>query len=518
MAFGALLSGGPLPAAPLPPAKTLVAGASRPAGPPNVVYLLVDTLRADRVGAYGNPRATTPSLDRLAARGTLFQLAIAQVCVTVASVASIFTSMYPLSHGVLEPSRGLGEGPATLAEIFAANGYATAAFTAGGHLTPSFGLGRGFQTYKSMTYPGSFRVTVPQAVDWLDRRAPGPFFLFIHGYDVHSPYRVPLGYRELFDPGYRGQVDRLAFNFPTFIHHITDDSFDECGKGLLPGAVCNACDVGSLRRQVLPPPPAFPTGLPQSLPGETEGVQLPIGPAGISYRLPALERRLSAEDAAHIVAHYDGALAYSDLWLGLFIEELDRRGLSDNTVFVVSGDHGESLGEHGRYDHGYYLFDVNLHVPLIVAGPGVPAGQRVTGPVELIDVAPTLLELSGIAPCRGHQGRSLTAEIRATRDGAPLPPREAFSVIGNVASLRTPRWHYLRKQQGTADPARLGELYDLERDPGETASVLSRFPAEAAAFERRLLDRVEAAVPKVRERATSLRREDRAFLRTFGYW
>ena len=518
MAFGALLSGSRLPAASPPPAPVLAASASRPAGPPNVVYLLVDTLRADRLGAYGNPRATSPSLDRLAARGSLFQLAIAQACVTVVSVSSIFTSMYPLSNGVMDPSHGLEDGPATLAEIFTANGYATAAFTAGGHLSPAFGLGRGFQTYKSMTYPGSFRITVPQAIEWLGRQAASPFFLFIHGYDVHSPYRVPLGYRELFDPGYRGEVDRLSFNFPTFIHHITDDSFDECGKGMLPGAVCNACDVGSLRRQVLPPPAPFPAGLPQIRSGTAEGVQLPIGPAGLSYRLPALERRLSPEDAAHIVSHYDGALAYSDLWLGLFLEELDRRGLSGNTVVVVSGDHGESLGEHGRYDHGYHLFDVNVHVPLIMAGPGVPAGQRVTGPVELLDVGPTLLELCGIVQPRGHQGRSLTAEMRAAQDGAPLPPRDAFSVIGNVASLRTPRWHYLRKQQGTADQAHLSELYDLQDDPGETVSVLSRFPAEAAALEGRLLDRIEAAVPKVRPRTTSLRPEDRAFLRTFGYW
>ncbi len=103
---------------------------------------------------------------------------------------------------------------------------------------------------------------------------------------------------------------------------------------------------------------------------------MPVGPGGLAYRLPPLQRRLSAADARHLVAHYDGAVTYSDLWIGLFLEEMGRRGLRDNTLFAVSGDHGESLGEHGRYEHGYHLFDVNLHVPLVLSGPGVPAGKK----------------------------------------------------------------------------------------------------------------------------------------------
>jgi arylsulfatase A-like enzyme len=491
------------------------AEAASRAAPPNVVYFLVDTLRADRVGAYGCPRDTSPSVDALASRGTLFELAIAQANLTVVSVSSIFTSLYPLSHGVLDASHGLGEGPPTLAEIFGANGYATGAFTAGGHMGPSFKLDRGFQTYRSMTYPGSFRVTVPQAVDWLAQLGPAPFFTVIHTYDVHAPYRVPLGFQELHDPGYRGLVDTLPFSIFRFLYHVTGDSYDACGHGWLPATVCDGCGVESLTRGLLPP---FEPRAATPQPGAETGAELPLGPGGLPYRLPPLERRLSPEDARHLVAHYDGALTYSDLWIGLFLEELERRGLRDNTLFVLSGDHGESLGEHGRYDHGYHPFDVNLHVPLILSGPGVPAGKRVTGPVELIDVAPTLLELCGLTACRTHQGRSLIPEMRPPQGGPPPPERDAFSVTQNVASLRTSRWHYLSKRPGRTEPEGRKELYDLLHDPGETESVLSRYPEEASVLERRLLERIEAALPKSRPRQGPLRPEDAGFLRSFGYW
>ena len=191
--FGALLALG-IACAPAPPG-----GEGRdPAAPPSsarpsVVVVSLDTLRADRLGCYGDERGLTPNLDRFAAEALLFENAFSQSNNTVQSHASLFTSRYPSELCRLGPAYRLGAGsPPTLAEVLSAYGYQAGAFVAGGHLDPSFGLDAGFQEYAAPAQWGSLYHTWPLALKWLDRVDPArPTFLFLHGYDTHARYVKP---------------------------------------------------------------------------------------------------------------------------------------------------------------------------------------------------------------------------------------------------------------------------------------------------------------------------------------
>ncbi|RMF19365.1 MAG: hypothetical protein D6760_13135, partial [Deltaproteobacteria bacterium] len=156
----------------------------------NVVLVSVDTLRADHVGAYGYERPTTPHLDRFAAASVVFERAVSQSAWTRPAHASMFTGLYPVEHGIVSvhPPRRLGSKVPTLAAVLSRAGYRTAAFVGGGNLSAEFGFDSGFEVYRS---PGRrFSETVPEAIAWIERDAGRPFFLFVHGLDVHRPYRA----------------------------------------------------------------------------------------------------------------------------------------------------------------------------------------------------------------------------------------------------------------------------------------------------------------------------------------
>jgi arylsulfatase A-like enzyme len=224
----------------------------------------------------------------------------------------------------------------------------------------------------------------------------------------------------------------------------------------------------------------------------------------------------------HLIAHYDGTVTYADTWLGVFVEALRRRGLLERTLLFVSGDHGESLGEtrglaseDGRFGHGWSLVNWQIHVPLAVSGPGVAAGRRVTDAVELIDLAPTVLELCGISPDRRHQGESLAAQLRPGASPASDPGRVAFSCSPDQVTARTSRWQLIR---GEADGGRSWRLYDLPADPLQRRDVSAEHPEEAALLRSKLLDWLEQTVPTGRTGPSRLEPQGRDTFRTFGYW
>jgi arylsulfatase A-like enzyme/Tfp pilus assembly protein PilF len=173
---------------------------------------------------------------------------------------------------------------------------------------------------------------------------------------------------------------------------------------------------------------------------------------------------------------YDGEIAYVDQQLGRLRRELQALGRLEDTVVVVTGDHGEGLGEHGEATHGVFLYQSTLHVPLIVVAPGLwPAGTRVREMVSLVDVAPTLLELAGLPPAPGLDGRSLAGLVKGAPAGArwlPLESEYGFNSFGwaPLAGLTDGRWKWI----GAPEP----ELYDLESDPGEGRNLAADRPTE----------------------------------------
>jgi arylsulfatase A-like enzyme len=455
---------------------------------PNVVVVFIDTLRADHVHCLGYERETTPSFDSVAAGGTLFETAIAPSSWSLPCYASIFSSLYPPAHGVDELRQYFDKSFLTLPKILGTYGYDTAGFVGGGHLSRIFGLDNGFELYLDQPHFGSFYHTVPEALKWIDRPRDGPFFALIQGYDLHAPYQPPLGFAELYDPDYRGPIHDLKVLTSEVLLNITNNV---------------------LRR-------SRPDAAPERLAAagtRTATDSFSSAPLDVATDARLEHLPLTEADRRHLVAHYDGALTYADSWLGVLVEELRVRSLLENTLLVVAGDHGESLGEHGYYGHRVDLYDEQLRVPLLFSGPGIEASRRVTQVVELVDLAPTLLDLCSIPPCREFQGRSLAA---AVRKGSAPPPidenRAAFSSLNNRLSVRTSRWHLIHFSTGKT------QLFDLAADPTEQTDVGERHPELTRGLLGRALDWYERYRREPRGTGVTLTPDEKAMFKQRGYW
>jgi arylsulfatase A-like enzyme len=427
--------------------------------PPNVLLVCVDTLRADALGAYGAPLAT-PSFDRLAREGIVFERAFAPTPATAPSHATLFTGQEPQRHGLLRNGETLADAATTLAEQLGAAGFHTAAFVSSFVLDPRFGFAQGFAHYdaaisesgstmaKSKPYPGAFwaaerfggfdrraTATTEAALRWIDA-APEPFFAFVHYFDPHAPYLPP--------PLFADRADSA----PVSLAH-------------------------------------------RSVPGVTPDV------------------------LARLIRRYWGEVLYTDDALAALLEVTSRR--ERPTLVIVTADHGEGLGQHEWLEHAVHLYEEQLHVPLIVRGPGVSAGRRVATPVALADVAPTLLELLGVASGAPADGRSLAAVVRGGPEPAPRPlfgvrrlvSEEVAWDRGVELSVRDQRWKYVWDSEAEH------ELYDLAADPGELRNVLAEHAGVAAEL-RGLLERHVEGMPRMRD-AAPLSDETRAALQALGY-
>lgn len=366
---------------------------------PNVIVVSLDTTRADRLGAYGNPNGLTPNLDRFAQEAVVFEHAYAQATSTSPSHASLFTSRYPSE--VFGPGRtaSLTDATPTLATVLGAYDYQTVAFVGAGDLSPEIGVGKGFAEYNSIGDFASFYHTIPPALAWLDQRsADKPFFAFIHGYDAHSPYLKPTPW------GYtRG-----------------DPAADTLGQQAVRSRTERIMD-GLLMPDIFPLEEVQQTLLrPRSAQGRRMLAQ-------IATELAPRPEPIGPGDVAAVRHAYDGAVAYSDTLFGLLMAGLQQRGLLENTIIVVLADHGEQLGEDGLFFRFCGVSDADAHVPLMVRLPKAEGGgARVGGLVELVDVMPTLLELTGAVPPAGIRGTSLVPALR----GQSFPGRDVAYTQG----------------------------------------------------------------------------------------
>jgi arylsulfatase A-like enzyme len=419
--------------------------------PTGVIVVSLDTLRADRLGAWGNDRGLTPNLDRFAAESVVFDQAFAQANETLYSHASLFTSRYPSDLGTLGRSFRFPAEVPTLAGTFRAAGWDTAAFVAGGHLSAVFGLDRGFATYDDTASFGSLRETGAAALHWLDRPRTAPFFLLVHGYDTHDRFLKPTPFGYAFaDPDARTTGATLA--------RTTGATSDIVGGY----ATRRSEQVWLL------------------------SVSRPRFERGRDIRaLDPEARPVSPEDFAHIADVYDGSVAWADACFGLLMAGLQTRGLLDEVAIVVLSDHGEELGEAGVVNHHFSMSDATTHVPLMVRLPGGRGGgRRLDGLVELVDVAPTLVAMAGLPALEGAAGRDLSPALRAE----PWTGRE-FALSEGELRLLTARG---RSARLTAEGLRLENPFAaalLAVAPLDGVSLrLEGEQSEAAALRRSLVE------------------------------
>jgi len=370
---------------------------SRPRGiRPNLLLISVDTLRADHLGSYGCDLPTSPNLDRVAAEGTVFEQTFATYPATGTSHATMFTSLYPSVHGVFGPIDQAPLAAPTLGEVVRAHGYQTGAVTEDGMLVASQRGQRGFGYYREhkgadlWDTAGQVGATFSDGLRWLEAHRGERFFLFLHTYQVHSPYS---------------------------------------------------------------PPPAFDLFR--------------------SYRLDGREVPITDETAEAIRSRhaYAGEVRYVDSEFRRLLSGLEALGEADRTLVVVTSDHGEEFGEHGRIGHGLTLYDEVLRVPLILRLPRiVPAGLRVPVQVSLVDLMPTLLDLLHIPVPDTAQGRSLVPLLGDPR-AAAFASRPVFAEL-KVAGLEAVGVRYAGyKWVFPRQPGAQVETYDLGADPGEQRDV-----------------------------------------------
>jgi arylsulfatase A-like enzyme len=410
--------------------------APRPERPaqPNVLLLVLDTMRGDRCAFLGYDRPTTPALDEFAKEATVFTRAWSSSNWTAPAHASLFTGVGADRHGLSSSGRPfLRPYIPTLAERFGEAGYATACFSNNELVAPEFGLTRGFARfdalYKDEKRPEpTSRQAHTLAAEWAEaqQRAGKPFFLFINDVEPHQPY-IP-----------------------------------------------SAEDAALLARSA-------PT------PAETAAASWYEPNLVMKFNLGAVQI-----DPKSMAVHsdlYDGELRMLDREVGVLLERLKRSKLLDSTVVVILSDHGEFLGEHHIVDHAFGLYREVLHVPLLVRWPGTfEAGRRVTDVVRIEDVAPTLLELCGLPPLPDIEGVSLTGNLAgrvaravqpphgllAQRAEKALPSADISTLSRGIRSVFDGRLHLLVSSDGTS------ELYDLEADPDEKDNLATRRPDDVA--------------------------------------
>ncbi len=425
-------------------------GEEAPAGP-NVLVFLVDTLRADALSCYGCPRNTSPNLDAFAREALLFEEALAPSPYTATSHASLFTSTWPAVHGVwnrtllesgeeLHPA--LAPAATTLAEVFRAGGWATACIADGGWISARRGLDQGFEHFDS-DYRG-VRDRFDAALEWLrDRPRDRPFFLFLHTYEVHAPYLPPEGYENRFAGDYDGPLRQVLAEARAFV---------EAGEG-------REDSLTEVHRKFFRP----------------------------------WFDRMGPEDVDFYRALYEAEVSLVDEEFARVLGYLRLEGLLEDTIVVVTADHGEAFHEHGSFGHRQ-VWEEQLRIPCIIRVPGGPRGLRVPGPVSLLDLMPSLLSACGLPVPEAAEGRVL--DLQTGETAAPFDPF--------VAEANEPE-HLLAWREGRRkalfhlDPAAPSppRVFDLAADPGETRDRAAE--PEAAAWLRELSERLPAWMEAARE-------------------
>jgi arylsulfatase A-like enzyme len=413
-------------------AQHLWAAAAPAVRPRNVLIIAADTLRADHLGLHGYKYPTSPNIDRLAARGVVFDRAFSQGSYTLSGFASLFTSRYPEQHGAVNKRTAIRDSETMLTEVFQQAGYRTAGFTGGPNLALQYGFGTGFDTYLSGDLPRQLDAYIPVALKWIQKDRAKPFFLFLQPQDVHPPFDVlelPEPERDRWDPGDHERTERFMGTFYFF----------------------------------------------RAFNGEPYATNKPEPSEWLKKEIAAAAK--DPRTGRHMASIYDDRVAHLDASLGRFFAELQRLGVMEDTVVVLLSDHGTLFGEGGKFSHSNHMstHDGIFHVVLAVWAPGL-APRRVGSLVELVDVAPTLLELAGLPKPAPFEGRSLLTLMRGREDAPERPVFGAATATWNDSGeikhyVRDSRWKLVSEEPGGQTT-----LYDLAADPEEVRDVSADHP------------------------------------------
>lgn len=391
----------------------------------NVVFISIDTCRADYLGCYGFGRETTPNIDAVARQSVLFENVVVPVPLTLPAHCSMLTGTIPPYHGGHDNlDYRLGGSNVTIAEILKEQGFVTGAIISAFVLDSQFGLKQGFDSYNDTFEAKHMAGSVSErkggeasrfATEWLEQHKGEKFFFFLHYYDPHTEYVPP-------EP---------------FASRFADDL-------------------------------------------------------------------------------YAGEIAYTDYCIGQVVQKLRQLGLFDSSLLIITGDHGEMLGEHGEQDHGYFIYQSAIKVPLLFKLPGQRRGKVVKDLVALVDIVPTICSLVGIEPTVQMHGKDLSGYLGG--ESAPGEERYVYTEslyatkynANTLLGVVTDRWKYIQ----TTRP----ELYDLIGDPQESNNVIEQHFQQGRILQDRLKQILEQTVREGQtDGKAELDEQSRKRLESLGY-
>ena len=442
---------------------------------PNIILVSIDDLRADHLGCYGYSRNTSPNIDSFAKRNIVFKHCYVHEPWTLPSHISMLTSLYPITHGVDQRHR-LNQDILTLAEVLDNEGYMTMGFvSAGPWMHAKYGFGQGFKIYRSGKLEETAADRNAFIGDYLKKYKEEKLFLFIHYFDVHSdanklPYNAPPPYENLFSDGYDGNVQDGSGNFSASEY--------------------------------------------------------------LSY-VNEHQIRLKENDLNYIISLYDNGIAYMDKCMEDLFDMLKEMDLFDDSLIIITADHGEEFQEHGYMLHSNpYYYEEIMHVPLLVKLPkadnhlnGRKREKVVDGLVESIDIMPTILDLIGTQGPK-IQGKSLMGLIDGNEKG-----KEYVFGFGSTGSvfMRSERWKMLN-DSGLKEGR--FKLFDLHSDPMEKTNLIGKGLKVEKILKGKLKERMElsqklrkellnekSVLPDIKDsnKDVSLTEEEKEKLKALGY-
>jgi arylsulfatase A-like enzyme len=464
-------------------------GDNQASTPRGVILIQADTLRADHLGLYGHARDTAPFLARLAKEGAMFRHAFAQSGWTKVSTTSFLTSLYPTTHGVRAISDRLPAAATTIAEVYRAAGYATVSFSSVQFTGQATNLHQGFEELHERTSvdTGQYvsktsRDFVDRAGQWIERHADAPFFMYLHVFDPHSPFEPRRPWDGLWaDPTKREE-------------HLRQ--------------------LEAMRKVI-----ANPFMADRGMATRDEMIKAGVDPA---VYLP------------HEKDWYDGSIRGLDAELARLFQGFQRLGLDRDVAVVFLSDHGEEFQEHGRMWHGQSVYGEMMHVPLVVRWPaGLEAGRVIDEPVQLVDVMPTLLDLSGLGAPRGIHGQSLTPLLRSASNATTGGWKRRAVILekqpmggtdhpeaSEAVAIIDGGWKLIHNKVRPADRPE-HELYEFPKDRLDRENVAAQHPEVVQRLSKALngwhsMASAQRLKPDA-ETAKALSAEELQRLRSLGY-
>lgn len=450
----------------------------------NIILLIVDALRPDHLGMNGYPKNTSPNMDNLSKEGTIFLSAYTTLPGTDPSLTSIFTGLYPHSHGVrLIYNKQINPSLATLPEILDSHGYKTAFMGGGGLYNPN--IRKGFEKFNLITWKirnkiqrGIYKVFNPKnflgateqytdiAINWIKKNKDKEFFLCFHPTDLHWPYQPPIPFGDMFDPNYKGKHD---FNT------LADGKFTR-------GDII----FGNIK---------FPK-----------------------------------EEVEHAMTHYDGGIKYIDTHIGRLLDFIKKHKMDDNTLVILTSDHGETFGEHNYYfQHGASLYEPNLKVPLIFKNPKlIPKNKKIKNKVQITDIMPTILDILKIPVIDSVDGTNLMPLIKdKSYNGRGFIFAESMEdhfkgnkkvfikgVKGKWRTMIVGDWKIIYIPHPEKE---IFELYNLKDDPKEEKNIIKEEKEIASEMKKKILDFLKLQSNEGDVDLKNLKEKSRKLLKQLGY-